>query len=68
MSLPKNTTVLIVGTGPAGLIAALALVHNRCYDIIIVDTVGEGSNSSRSSPYTLCNHRESINVADELLS
>ncbi|KAG1790114.1 uncharacterized protein HD556DRAFT_1491606 [Suillus plorans] len=70
MSLPENTTVLIVGAGPAGLIAALALVHNRCYDIVIVDAVGEGSNSSRSIAihYAIIEALARIDVADGLLS
>jgi 2-polyprenyl-6-methoxyphenol hydroxylase-like FAD-dependent oxidoreductase len=48
MSLPENTTVLIVGAGPAGLTTALSLAHHRCHDFVIVDAVVEGSNSSRA--------------------
>jgi 2-polyprenyl-6-methoxyphenol hydroxylase-like FAD-dependent oxidoreductase len=48
MSLPENTTVLIVGAGPAGLTAALALAHHSCYDFVIVDAVVEGQNASRA--------------------
>ncbi|KAG2066072.1 FAD/NAD(P)-binding domain-containing protein [Suillus decipiens] len=48
MSLPENTTVLIVGAGPAGLTAALSLAHHKCHDFVIVDAVVEGQNTSRS--------------------
>jgi 2-polyprenyl-6-methoxyphenol hydroxylase-like FAD-dependent oxidoreductase len=48
MSLPENTTVLIVGAGPAGLTTALSLTHHKCHDFVIVDAVVEGRNSSRA--------------------
>ncbi|KAG1776686.1 hypothetical protein EV702DRAFT_1228399 [Suillus placidus] len=48
MSLPENTTVLIVGAGPAGLTAALSLAHHRYHDFVIVDAVVEGQNASRA--------------------
>ncbi|KAG1728456.1 hypothetical protein EDB19DRAFT_1897403 [Suillus lakei] len=48
MSLPDNTTVLIVGAGPAGLTAALSLIHHGCRDFIIVDAIVEGQNISRA--------------------
>lgn len=48
MSLPENTSVLIVGAGPAGLTAALSLVHHGCHDFVIVDAIVEGQNSSRA--------------------
>lgn len=48
MSLPQNTTVLIVGAGPAGLTAALSLAHHRCHDFVIVDAVVQGQNASRA--------------------
>jgi len=70
MSLPENTTVLIVGAGPAGLTAALALVHNGCHDFVIVDAVDEGSNSSRAVAIHCATIEAlaSIDVADGLLS
>jgi len=48
VSLPESTTVLIVGAGPAGLAAALSLVHYACRDFVIVDAIGEGRNTSRA--------------------
>jgi len=49
MSLPDGTAVLIVGAGPAGLTAALSLLHHGFRDFIIVDAVSQGENSSRAS-------------------
>ena len=49
MSLPDRTTVLIVGAGPAGLAAALSLLHHGFHDFIIVDAVSKGENSSRAA-------------------
>lgn len=46
--LPKETQVLIVGAGPAGLAAAIALVKQGVQDIVVVDAVLEGQNSSRA--------------------
>lgn len=48
MSLPESTTVLIVGAGPAGLAAALSIIHHGCRDLIIIDAVLEGQNTSRA--------------------
>ncbi|KAI6111185.1 FAD/NAD(P)-binding domain-containing protein [Pisolithus sp. B1] len=48
MSLPKNTTVLIVGAGPTGLASALSLLHHGFKDFVIVDAVVKGDNSSRA--------------------
>jgi 2-polyprenyl-6-methoxyphenol hydroxylase-like FAD-dependent oxidoreductase len=48
MSLPQRTTVLIVGAGPCGLAAALSLNHQGIHDIIIVDAILAGENSSRA--------------------
>ncbi|KAI6123149.1 hypothetical protein EDD16DRAFT_1704481 [Pisolithus croceorrhizus] len=48
MSLPKNTTVLIVGAGPTGLASALSLLHHGFKDFVIVDAVVKGHNSSRA--------------------
>ena len=48
MSLPDRTTVLIVGAGPAGLAAALSLLHHGFHDFVIVDAIAQGMNSSRA--------------------
>lgn len=48
MSLPENTTVLIVGAGPAGLATALSLIHQDFRDFVIVDAVARGDNTSRA--------------------
>ena len=48
LNLPDRTTVLIVGAGPAGLAAALSLLHHGFHDFIIVDAIPQGNNSSRA--------------------
>ncbi|KAJ6449790.1 FAD/NAD-P-binding domain-containing protein [Mycena sanguinolenta] len=48
MSLPSQTTVLIVGAGPCGMAAALSLNHQGIHDIVIVDALLAGENSSRA--------------------
>ncbi|KAG1877239.1 hypothetical protein F4604DRAFT_667091 [Suillus subluteus] len=70
MSLPENTTVLIVGAGPAGLTAALSLAHHRCHDFVIVDAVVEGQNSSRAIAIHCATVEAlaSIDAADGLVS
>ncbi|MBF6210818.1 FAD-dependent oxidoreductase [Nocardia puris] len=53
--IPTTTEVLIVGAGPVGLAAALALVQ-RGHDVTIVDNQAEGANTSRAAvihPHTL---------------
>ncbi|KAG2132507.1 FAD/NAD(P)-binding domain-containing protein [Suillus bovinus] len=47
-SMPNTTTVLIVGAGPSGLVAALSLLHRGFKDFVIVDAVRQGQNTSRS--------------------
>ena len=47
-SIPDHTTLLIVGAGPSGLVAALSLVHHGFKDFVIVDAVEEGENTSRA--------------------
>ncbi|KAG1770264.1 hypothetical protein EDD22DRAFT_867066 [Suillus occidentalis] len=70
MSLPENTTVLIVGAGPAGLTTALSLAHNRCHDFVVVDAIFEGHNSSRAITIhsATVEALASINAADGILS
>jgi cation diffusion facilitator CzcD-associated flavoprotein CzcO len=48
MTIPDRTTLLIVGAGPSGLVAALSLVHHGFKDFVIVDAVEEGENTSRA--------------------
>ena len=47
-SLPQRTEVLIVGAGPTGLAAALALHRQGCEDIVIVDSSVAGEATSRA--------------------
>ncbi|KAJ7671755.1 hypothetical protein B0H17DRAFT_1209031 [Mycena rosella] len=47
-SLPQQMTVLIVGAGPCGMAAAVSMYHQGIRDIIIVDTLLPGENSSRA--------------------
>ncbi|KAG2065168.1 FAD/NAD(P)-binding domain-containing protein [Suillus decipiens] len=70
MSLPDNSTVLIVGAGPAGLTAALSLIHHGCRDLVIVDAIVEGQNVSRaiSIHSATVEALASIDAADALLS
>ena len=37
--IPQQTTVLIIGAGPAGLAAAVSLTYRGCKDLVIVDAV-----------------------------
>lgn len=46
--LPATTDVLIVGAGPVGLSAAVALAHAG-HDVTIVDNQAEGANTSRAA-------------------
>ena len=48
MSLPERTTFLIVGAGPSGLACALSLSKQGCKDILVVDAVEQGENTSRA--------------------
>ncbi|KAF8129907.1 hypothetical protein EV363DRAFT_1297094 [Boletus edulis] len=41
--------VLIVGAGPAGLNATLSLLHYGVHDIVIVDFILQGDNTSRAA-------------------
>ncbi|KAG1861255.1 hypothetical protein F4604DRAFT_1882468 [Suillus subluteus] len=70
MSLPDNSTVLIVGAGPTGLTAALSLIHHGCRDFVIVDAIVEGQNISRAIAIhsATVEALASIDAADVLLS
>jgi 2-polyprenyl-6-methoxyphenol hydroxylase-like FAD-dependent oxidoreductase len=48
MSLPDRTTILIVGAGPSGLACAISLINQGCRDIVVVDAVSQGDNTSRA--------------------
>ncbi|KAJ7481922.1 hypothetical protein FB451DRAFT_1171051 [Mycena latifolia] len=48
MSLPRRTIALIVGAGPCGMAAAVSLHHQGIHDMVIVDSVLAGENSSRA--------------------
>ena len=46
--LPERVDVLVVGAGPTGMTAALSLHKHGCTDILIVDGVIAGENTSRA--------------------
>jgi 2-polyprenyl-6-methoxyphenol hydroxylase-like FAD-dependent oxidoreductase len=46
--LPQRTTFLIVGGGPTGLTAAIALAKQGIQDVVLVDAVLQGQNTSRA--------------------
>ncbi|KAK0210910.1 FAD/NAD-P-binding domain-containing protein [Desarmillaria ectypa] len=46
--LPETISVLIIGAGPTGLAAAIALVKQGIKDIVVVDAQLQGQNSSRA--------------------
>lgn len=48
MALPAKTTVLIVGAGPSGLALAVSLRLQGYQDIVIVDAIMNGENTSRA--------------------
>ncbi|KAJ7236863.1 hypothetical protein B0H12DRAFT_1256098 [Mycena haematopus] len=48
LSFPQRTAVLIVGAGPCGMAAALSLNHQGIRDIVIVDALLAGENTSRA--------------------
>ena len=48
MSFPTETTVLIIGAGPAGLACALSLLQHGVSDLVIVDAVENWQQSSRA--------------------
>ena len=46
--LPEQTSILIVGAGPAGLSAAISLFNQGCKDIVIVDAAERMPDTSRA--------------------
>jgi 2-polyprenyl-6-methoxyphenol hydroxylase-like FAD-dependent oxidoreductase len=48
MSLPESIRFLIVGAGPSGLACAISLNHHGCRELVVVDAVLEGQNTSRA--------------------
>ena len=64
MSFPTETTVLIVGAGPAGLVCALSLLQHGISDFVIVDAVEHWQQSSRS----LIVHAATLEVCQRLLN
>ena len=46
--LPERVDVLVVGAGPTGMTAALSLHKHGCTNILIVDSVLVGENTSRA--------------------
>ncbi|KAJ8455052.1 hypothetical protein ONZ51_g12669 [Trametes cubensis] len=48
MSLPQSVDILIVGAGPTGLCLALALHKHNCTNVLVVDGVEQGENTSRA--------------------
>jgi threonine dehydrogenase-like Zn-dependent dehydrogenase len=48
MSLPGRTTILVVGAGPSGLACAISLFNQGCRDIVVVDALLQGENTSRA--------------------
>ncbi|MBF6172403.1 FAD-dependent monooxygenase [Nocardia blacklockiae] len=48
MSVPATTSVVIVGAGPAGLTAAIALA-DAGVDFVLLDRLAEGANTSRAA-------------------
>ncbi|KAG1811682.1 hypothetical protein EV424DRAFT_1569288 [Suillus variegatus] len=70
MSLPENTTVLVVGAGPAGVTATLSLAHHGCHDFVMVvrGCRSRRTENIKSGHHTLCNRRASIDAVDGLLS
>lgn len=70
MSLPRNTTVLIVGAGPTGLATALSLIRHGFKDFVVVDALVKGDNSSRAVVVHAATLEalDTIGCGDELIS
>lgn len=69
MSLPHFAQVLIVGAGPTGTVLALALQKQGCQDVVVVDGMLEGQNTSRAVAIHAATVEalETIGVADALV-
>src|ERR1700760_4811259 len=59
--LPSHTSILIVGAGPTGLAAAVALAHKGCKDILIVDAVDR--NDRQHSSRAMVVHAATLEVS-----
>ena len=60
-ALPSTADVVIVGAGPAGLAAAIALADAGA-DFVLLDRVAEGANTSRACVV----HAHTLEVLDDL--
>ncbi|KAM5535234.1 hypothetical protein V8D89_011170 [Ganoderma adspersum] len=69
MSLPRSAQVLVVGAGPAGITLALALQQQGCPDVVIVDSVTSGQNTSRAVAVHAATIEalETLGIADALV-
>ena len=61
-TLPRRVDVLIVGAGPTGLAAALALHKQGCKELLIVDSVSAEQHTSRA----LIVHSATLEVGSKL--
>ncbi|KAL0946906.1 hypothetical protein HGRIS_013068 [Hohenbuehelia grisea] len=68
-SLPESTTILIIGAGPTGLAAAISLIQRGCRDLVIVDALPHGEQTSRAMTLHAATLEalEEIGVAERLV-
>ncbi|MFF0531307.1 FAD-dependent monooxygenase [Nocardia amikacinitolerans] len=66
--LPRTTSVLVVGAGPAGLTAAITLA-DAGVDVVILDRLTEGANTSRAAVVhaRTLEVLAALGIADELI-